>query len=497
MVLMAATGCKKEKTDTTAVFSISPDEVELRTGQEEYLCAYLDEHIVASKDVKWSSGNPNLVSISADGIMKASSVNQGNTVITARYKEKEATCKVKVIVPVQQFGFFSPYDLSKSLAVGEEFSWSVIYMPVTATYNEVTFENSDPSVADLTQDPNNQQQFTVKAKMLGTTTITARCGGKEAELFIYVDAVKASKVTVSPTSVNLECWESKHLTATVEPSDATNKKVSWSSSNPELVEVSNEGAIRGRRAGTATIYACCGDQVASCTVTVAMPEGAVDLGVSVYWAECNLGASSPFDYGDYYAWGEIAPKDLYIWDNYKYLEKAGKYVKSFGAVDYVFSRYGKKDDKWSFCDYDYQDDAARQQLERLWRIPTEEQFIELVKNCEVVAESDGFRFYSKVPGYIGQSIYFPRSGWMDRATQWQFQGYMYVGSFYPIDYLYDQPGIEAMFWTSELSSSAYSSCFAILWPRPEDVAGIESLNVPHGWIYHLQRYFGLPIRPVW
>ena len=394
-----AVSCKKDnekKSDEELNFSmrISLAEIELSVGakfqEKVQLYVSFDPEDVRL-DVEWSSDEPNIARVSETGEVTASS--PGNAVITARCGDKEVHCNVTVIVPVEIFGFVSSLQ-SKSLAVGQVFNWSVVYMPTYATDHNVVFENSDPSVAELRQSGTDQCAFTVTAQKLGTTTITARCGGKEAELFIFVDAVNATKVTVTPATLNLECGESQHLTATVEPSNATNP-VSWTSLSPEIVEVSN-GSVRGLRAGTGTVVACCGDQTAQCYVTVSgIPEGAVDLGLSVYWAECNLGASSPFDAGDYYAWGEIAPKSKFDSNNYTLSDGQG------GFIHY------DSDGKNSFSDYNYVDDAARQTLGHIWRVPTTREFRELRQNCYIVFEDDGVRFYSVVPGYVGQSIFFP------------------------------------------------------------------------------------------
>ena len=50
-------------------------------------------------------------------------------------------------------------------------------------------------------------------------------------------------------------------------------------------------------------------------------KGAVDLGLSVKWATCNLGASSPEQSGNFYAWGETTPKTKFTWDNYKWTQE--------------------------------------------------------------------------------------------------------------------------------------------------------------------------------
>jgi hypothetical protein len=64
----------------------------------------------------------------------------------------------------------------------------------------------------------------------------------------------------------------------------------------------------------------------------------VDLGLSVKWATCNVGADKPEDYGDYYAWGETEPKSEYTWENYKF--------RKSGNEDWnvKFNKYGVKVD---------------------------------------------------------------------------------------------------------------------------------------------------------
>lgn len=102
----------------------------------------------------------------------------------------------------------------------------------------------------------------------------------------------------------------------------------------------------------------------------------IDLGLSVLWADRNIGAASPWDSGDYFAWGETAPKDDFSWENYKYTEV----------------------------------DAATAILGGGWRIPTIDDFKELVKNCDSRWDKDNKCriFRSKINGV---EIVFPAAGW--------------------------------------------------------------------------------------
>ena len=456
-----AVSCKKDKgSDEDINFSmrIIPSELELSIKEKYQLYVSFEPEDVRM-DVEWSSDKPN-ITVSETGEVNAG-LFEGDAVITARCGDKEAHCNVSVAVPVQAFCFTEGLQ-TKSLAIGEVFDWSVLYIPTYATDHNVVFKNSDPTVAELRQSGTDQCAFTVKAIKLGTTTITATCGGMEAELFIFVDAVKATSITVNPTTLNLECWESRHLTTTVEPSNATNP-VSWTSLSPEIVEVSN-GSVRGLRAGTGTVVACCGDQTAQCYVTVSgIPEGAVDLGLSVYWAECNLGASSPFDAGDYYAWGEIAPKSKFDSNNYTLSDGQG------GFIHY------DSDGKNSFSDYNYVDDAARQTLGHIWRVPTTREFRELRQNCYIVFEDDGVRFYSVVPGYVGQSIFFPL------PEKWEVP---YMGAYRTIE-------VYGCYWTSQKFKNAWREAI-------DTEMGID-YNAEMKYVRQDEafRWRGLNIRPVW
>lgn len=130
----------------------------------------------------------------------------------------------------------------------------------------------------------------------------------------------------------------------------------------------------------------------------------VDLGLSVKWATCNLGAKNPSDYGDYYAWGEIMPKNNYAFDNLKYcLDKFGD----------KFSKY-VTDSKWGAIDGRYElevsDDAAYKTWGAGWRIPTKAQQDELLKKCKWVWTSFGGHKGYKITGRNGKSIFLPAAG---------------------------------------------------------------------------------------
>ena len=128
----------------------------------------------------------------------------------------------------------------------------------------------------------------------------------EANELINIHQVPVSSVTLDQTSITMEVGDTKTLTATVLPVDASNKAVTWTSSAPGVAAV-DDGVVTAWRPGTVTITATAGGQTASCEVTVEGEEPAyVDLGLSsgTLWATRNAGASSVEEVGTYYAWSE-------------------------------------------------------------------------------------------------------------------------------------------------------------------------------------------------
>lgn len=101
---------------------------------------------------------------------------------------------------------------------------------------------------------------------------------------------------------------------------------------------------------------------------------AIDLGLSIKWANCNVGAKKPEEYGSYFSWGETLPKNIYNWDTYKWC-KGGYNTQTKYNISY---HYDKVDNKTIL---DPEDDAAYIRCGRIWRIPTNEEWKELIDNC--------------------------------------------------------------------------------------------------------------------
>lgn len=138
---------------------------------------------------------------------------------------------------------------------------------------------------------------------------------------------------------------------------------------------------------------------------------AIDLGLSVLWASCNVGATRPAEYGNHYAWGEVEPKERYEWTNYKYSD----------GNDEDFTKYTtlmtptRKPDNKVLLEAD--DDAAHANWGGTWRMPTREECSELLKKCtwelQTVDGTDGYKVSSTTNG---NSIFLPFAGFKSKTS---------------------------------------------------------------------------------
>lgn len=188
----------------------------------------------------------------------------------------------------------------------------------------------------------------------------------------------------------------------------------------------------------------------------------VDLGLSVKWARCNLGAKEPEEFGDYYAWGEIEKYDFKDDRHYKFQ------VKGSGLTKYnTKETYGKVVD--NIKQLELSDDAAHQILGGGWRMPTIMEVDELIKSCSLVSTTingvKGLRIRSKIKGYTDKWIFLPAAG------------YGFYESPPKISSSYD-----CFYWTSSLYTR-----------RPDSALTVFCDIVYEG---RMDRYCGLSIRPV-
>ena len=129
----------------------------------------------------------------------------------------------------------------------------------------------------------------------------------------------------------------------------------------------------------------------------------VDLGLSVMWANRNVGAGTPEDYGDYFAWGEVVPKEIYNWSTYLHCDGTEVTITKYNTS----SSYGTVDNK---TELKAEDDAASVNWGGDWRMPTDEEMTELRENCIWIWTSQNEVNGYKITGPNGNSIFLPAGG---------------------------------------------------------------------------------------
>jgi hypothetical protein len=202
-----------------------------------------------------------------------------------------------------------------------------------------------------------------------------------------------------------------------------------------------------------------GNEVCFSTDNIYEPQ---DLGLSVKWGQVNVGAGSPLSGGSHFAWGEVSGKsgivqDLYYtWNTYKHWD----------VTESNMIKYNEED---GLITLEAVDDAATMNIGVNWRIPTREEWQELIDSCVWT----WYTGYYKVTSKVNNKSIFLYEGGYRKST-----GGLINALFY---------------WSSSLCEENMSSAYGLYmswWHNPDNV-----LEMVVGTSY--ERYIGMPVRPVW
>lgn len=256
-LLFSFSACKKVGTELVDVVSVSIDKtsIQLKVGETVTLSATVNPSNANDKTVTWYSSDASIATVE-DG--KIIALKLGTATITAKAGDKTATCSITV-VPTEVSSIILDKS-SASLKVGETVTLIATVGPEDATDKTVSWASSDTTVTTVSNG-------VVTAKKIGTATITAKAGEKTASCTITVIPTPVTSVTLNKTTASLKVGETVTLAATVNPSDATDKSVTWTTSDATVATVSN-GVVTAKKLGTATITAKAGEKTASCSITV-------------------------------------------------------------------------------------------------------------------------------------------------------------------------------------------------------------------------------------
>lgn len=258
------------KSTSISVTSVLLDRssISMKEGSTEWLTASVYPTNATNKNVTWSSSNTSVASVSSYGQVSAKSA--GTATITCRAADgsgKYATCKVTVESATVYVTSITLNKTSASLYVGNTTQLNATVSPSSATNKNVGWTSDDTSVATVSS------TGLVTAKSAGTATITCKAkdgSGKQATCNISVkEDVKPTSITLSASKASLTEGETLQLTATVNPSDAVDKTVTWMSDNTTVATVDNKGLVTAKSAGTANIIATTSNNLAAvCAITV-------------------------------------------------------------------------------------------------------------------------------------------------------------------------------------------------------------------------------------
>lgn len=300
---------------------------------------------------------------------------------------------------------------------------TVTTTPADAFNATLTWTSSDENVATV------DQNGLVTAVAGGTATVTATTidgGYKTAQCTVTVTQMVTS-ITLSQTAVVLELDEFVRLTATVLPENAANKSVVWSSSNPDIAPVRN-GRVDAYDYGTVVITCTAADGSgvkATCVIGIVeeniwgtlVDHSYVDLGLpsGTLWATCNIGAENPEDYGDYFSWGETEPYDEngktnFEWSTYRYCNGKNTTLTKYCNN----SSYGYNGFTDNLIELLPEDDAAYINWGPAWRMPSKEQFEELINSSYTTTTwttQNGVNGRLITSKTNGNSIFLPAAGY--------------------------------------------------------------------------------------
>ena len=189
----------------------------------------------------------------------------------------------------------------------------------------------------------------------------------------------------------------------------------------------------------------------------------VDLGLpsGTLWATCNVGASSPEEYGDHFAWGETEPKNDYYWDTYKYCQGTKTTLTKYCTDSY----YGTVDNK---TELEPSDDAATVNWGSGWQMPSKEQCQELINSSytTITWTTMNGKYGRKITSKSnGNSIFLPAAGWRN-------------------DTFLNAVGYNGLYWSRSLDAGNSGSA---------DCLDFVSSDIG---TYYDYRYVGRSVRPV-
>ena len=282
--------------------TISPNVLNLKVGESSSLTYNISPSNADIKSTEWSSSNKGVVSVDKDGKVSAVGIGTANVVIKVVGQDNSEASDSIVVNVISQYTSVNSVTLvdannntlsnSMNLNIGEEVTIKFLINPSNVTLKETNWTNSDSSKVSM---KDSVGYALIKGIEVGSSDIEITV--KDYDGNVKTDSVKVnvinsnqpvlvSSIALSPTSVTLNPNGTYKFNVTVSPSNATNKGVTWSSSNTNVVSVDQNGNIKTLKDGTAKIRVTAKDgsgkyAEASVTVESSKPTNILVTGVSL------------------------------------------------------------------------------------------------------------------------------------------------------------------------------------------------------------------------
>lgn len=250
-----------DKIVSSTNISIINNKPTIAVGSTLKLNAKIEPINTTDKIITWSTSDSSIATINNEGVVVG--IKVGTATITAKNGNVSTTVQV-TITPIVVKSIELNKKSTTLVVDGSETITATIY-PSNATNNDITWASSDESIVTV-------NNGTIIGKNVGKAVVTAKCGEKYASVNVTVNKKPASPIAVtsvslSKSSLSILIGNSTSITATVKPDNATNKAVTWASSDNSIATVNN-GVITAKNIGTATITATSGGKSATVKVTV-------------------------------------------------------------------------------------------------------------------------------------------------------------------------------------------------------------------------------------
>lgn len=265
--ITAKVGDKTATTTVTVVIpleSISLNETDKKLLKNETLdlsVIYNPEDTTDDKTVEWSSTDEKVAKVE-DG--KVTTLASGTTYIKAKVGDKEASCKVSVIVPLTGIKLNKE---SVTLLKGQTDTLITTFAPEDTTFvGKASYKSSDESIITVNEDG----KLTAIKEGEATITATVKDGENEfsATCEVTVKEIPLNTITIDKKDFELNVSETEKLNVIFEPENTTDDKtIEWSSSDESIVSVDNEGVVTAKAEGTAIITAKVGEKETQITIT--------------------------------------------------------------------------------------------------------------------------------------------------------------------------------------------------------------------------------------